>query len=127
MTKNILLSTVIIALSNISVQLTLINCKRCQTKILLYFGLASFAIYQVYGIAGHRKGEVNHVGGLTKATVQRETSAWRKLKKSESIVNFLEEKFGNKSDPSHIFKNIDSENIEEERDGERSRKYITVD
>ena len=72
---------------------------------------------------------MNHVGGLTKATVQRETSAWRKLKKSESIVNFLEEKFGNgnKSDPSHIFKNIDSENIEEERDGERSRKYITVD
>ena len=70
---------------------------------------------------------MNHVGGLTKATVQRETSAWRKLKKSESIVNFLKEKFGNKSDPSHIFKNIDSENIEEERDGERSRKYITVD
>ena len=70
---------------------------------------------------------MNHVGGLTKATVQRETGAWRKLKRSELIVNFLEEKFGHKSDPSHIFKNIDSENIEEERDGERSRKYITVD
>ena len=70
---------------------------------------------------------MKHVGGLNKATVQREMGAWRKLKKSESIVNFLKEKFGNKSDPSHIFKNIDSENIEEERDGERSHKYITVD
>ena len=70
---------------------------------------------------------MKHVGGLNKATVQREMGAWRKLKKSESIVNFLKEKFGNKSDPSHIFKNIDSENIEEERNGERSRKYITVD
>ena len=72
---------------------------------------------RVYGIAGHRKGEVKHVGGLNKATVQREMGAWRKLKKSESIVNFLKEKFGGKSDPSHIFKNI----------GERSRNYITVD
>ena len=39
----------------------------------------------------------------------------RKLRKSELTVDFLKEKFGDKSDPSYIFKNINCEDIEEKK------------
>ena len=73
--------------------------------------------YQVIVIRsyGHGKGEVAHVGGLTKVCVRREVAAGRKLKNTETIVNFLEQKFGNKIDPNYTFKNISCEDLEDER------------
>ena len=68
-------------------------------------------IIRVYCIAGYGKGEADLVGGLTKVAARREVSAGRKLKKYESIVDFLKEKFGDKSDPRYIFKNIDCEDV----------------
>ena len=48
-------------------------------------------IIRVYGITGHGKGEVNYAGGLTKVAMWRKVDAGRKLRKSESIVDFLRE------------------------------------
>ena len=71
----------------------------------------------VIRIYGHGKGEVDHVGGLTKVCVRREVAAGRKLQNTETIVNFLEQKFGNKIYPTYTFKNISCEDLEDERGG----------
>ena len=84
-------------------------------------------VIRVYGIAGHGKGEVDHVGGLTKLAVRRAVGAGTTMRDSEFIVNFLNEKFGDKSEPIYVFKNITCEDIEEERAEERYVKYMTVE
>ena len=62
MTKNILLSTVTIALPNTNMQLIFINWERWQIN-------KKMKIIRVYGITGHGKGEVNYAGGLTKVAM----------------------------------------------------------
>lgn len=57
----------------------------------------------------------------------KKIGCYEKTRNSELIVDSLNIKFGDKSGPTYIFKNIDCEDIEEKRDGERSRKYIIVD
>ena len=43
-------------------------------------------IIRLYGIAGHRKGEVNHVGGVAKVAVRAEIAAGEVFDKSDEIV-----------------------------------------
>ena len=62
MTKNILLSTVMIALPNTNMQLIFINWERWQIN-------KKMKIIRVYGITGHGKGEVNYAGGLTEVAM----------------------------------------------------------
>ena len=83
-------------------------------------------LIRFYGIAGHGKGEVDHVSGITKYKVRREVAAGSKLQYSEEMVAFLSNKFGNKVNPFYTVKNVEPEQLEISRAGDRLRKYITL-
>ena len=69
------------------------------------------------------KEEVDHVCGLTKAAVQREVSAQRNLTHAEEILSLLKTRFSEKSNPSYIFKDNSSEDLDKEMKIERFKKY----
>ena len=73
-------------------------------------------VIQVYSIAGHGKGEVDHVGGLSKVTVRREVAAGETLQFSREMVDRLRIKFGHKHDPKYDFKDITTEELEQARE-----------
>jgi hypothetical protein len=50
-------------------------------------------IIRVFGIAGHGKGEVDHVGGIAKIAIRREIANDADLKDAEDMVTFLLKKF----------------------------------
>ena len=47
----------------------------------------------IFGVAGHGKGEVDHVAGTVKVTIRREIAAGEVLLDSNDIVSFLHTKF----------------------------------
>ena len=61
-------------------------------------------VIRVYGVAGHGKGEVDHVGGLAKVCVRREIAAGEALYNSEDMVECLKNKFGDSESPLYFFK-----------------------
>ena len=50
-------------------------------------------LVRIYGVAGHGKGEVDHVGGLANVAIRREISAGQQLSNAEEMINCLEGKF----------------------------------
>ena len=62
------------------------------------------ALICIYGISGHGKGEVDHVGGITNVAIRREVAAGKFLNTAEEMVDFLTEKFFEKDhpQPGHI-------------------------
>lgn len=72
-------------------------------------------IIRVYGVAGHGKGEVDHVGGLAKVTVRREIAAGALLTNAKDMVNFLNEKYSHKDNPKYVIKEITQAELEKER------------
>ena len=53
----------------------------------------------VFGIAGHGKSEVDHVGGLAKVAIRRETAATKTFSNSSDMIDCLIEKFGKSEAP----------------------------
>ena len=51
-------------------------------------------LIRIYSIAGHGKGEVDHVGGLAKVEIRREIAGGQQLSNAEEMINCLEGKFG---------------------------------
>ena len=58
-----------------------------------------------FGIAGHGKSEVDHVGGLAKVAIQRETAAEKTFSNSFDMIECLRE-FTEKLNSSTISKDI---------------------
>jgi len=84
-------------------------------------------IIRVFGIAGHGKGEVDHVGGIAKVAVRREIAAGSFFSDAEEMVEFLQSKFhGNKS-PEYFFKEIHVKRLETTRASAKLKKCSTVD
>ena len=50
-------------------------------------------LVRIYSVAGHGKGEVDHVGGLAKVAIRREVAAGQQLSNAEGMINCLEGKF----------------------------------
>ena len=46
-------------------------------------------VIRIFAIAGHGKGEVDHVGGVVKVKVRREVAAGKKLQFADEVVQFL--------------------------------------
>ena len=83
-------------------------------------------VIRYYGIPGHGKGEVDHVGGIAKVQVRRAVAAGHSLKVSEDMVDFLKEKFGQNSNPTYMVKNIKPERLEAARAIEKRRIYKSI-
>ena len=88
------------------------NCS-CQYKSRAHFDSIqelsnhySANIICVFGIAEHRKGEVDHVGGLAKTAVRREIVASEFFHDSSEMVIFLKEKFEKNSSTKYFVKEI---------------------
>ena len=84
-------------------------------------------IVRMYGIAGHGKGEVDHVGGVAKVAVRRQIAGGEVFLRSKNIVEFLRNKFGENTSPSYHIVEIEEKPSEEERDLDHRKVFSTVD
>ena len=66
----------------------------------------------IYSIAGHEKGEVDHVGCLAKVAMRREIGAGVFFADAEDMVMFLQSKFNEKGEPVYQVKGIDVRQLE---------------
>ena len=83
-------------------------------------------VVRLYSIAGHGKGEVDHVGGIAKVKVRREVAAGKKLQFADQMVEHLSKMFEEKTDPSYKFKEIAVDHLEELRSEQRLKVYSTI-
>ena len=61
-------------------------------------------IIRVWSIAGHGKGEVDHVGGLGKVAIRRAIAGGEQLECADDMIDYLEEEFGDRECPRFYFK-----------------------
>ena len=66
-------------------------------------------VVRMFGIAGHGKGEVDHVGGLVKVTIRREIAADSRFESSNDMVTFLTHKFEANFNPFYYVFEIEIE------------------
>ena len=69
-------------------------------------------IIRIYGIAGHGKEEVDHVGGIAKIAIRREIANGALLAHAEEMVAFLEKKFQDNSEPKYVIEQIQEKKLE---------------
>ena len=84
-------------------------------------------VVRVYGIAGHGKGELDHVGGIAKIAIRRGINNGTYMEDSEDMVDFLRDKFQHKEDPTYIIKQIHCKTLETVRAEARAHETETID
>lgn len=82
---------------------------------------------RIFGIAGHGKREVDHVGGLAKVTIRREISYGNLFDDADDMVTFLRAKFESNVNPIYHIYNIDPKDLEVCRSLNKLLVYHTVD
>ena len=94
------------------------NCNSQYKSAKHFFGMQRLTdklnqqVIHVFGVAGHGKGEVDHVGGLSKVAIHCEVAAGNQLCNSKEIVSFLTRKFGDSEYPIYVFREILVEELE---------------
>ena len=68
-------------------------------------------IIHVFSIAKHDKGEVDHVGGPAKTTIQRAIVIGEFLKNTTCMIDFFEQKYKDKTNPTYASKETDNNTI----------------
>ena len=81
----------------------------------------------IYGIAEHRKGEINHVGGNAKNTICWEVAKGESFFSAEDIVHLLRTKFGDNENPSYCIKEVSCEELEIRRQAVRFVGHQAID
>eukprot|EP00794_Sanderia_malayensis_P020851 gene20851-22896_t len=84
-------------------------------------------IIRVWSIAGHGKGEVDHVGGVAKITIKREIGNGEFFYDAGEMVERLNEKFYENKSPCYFFKEIHRKKLEQERSNSKLKSYKTID
>ena len=75
----------------------------------IFYGLSQIAnqlnvnVSHIFSIAGHGKGEVDHVGGLAKVTIRPEVAAEKTFSNANEMVHFLSEKYAEENHQSIFF------------------------
>ena len=85
-------------------------------------------LIQVYGIAGHGKGEVDHVGGVAKVAIRQEISRGQLFSTVKHVCQFLQAKFQGAKNVKvkyHI-REIKGECLEIERQSNRCKVFQTI-
>ena len=72
-------------------------------------------VVRVFGILEHGKGELDHVGGIAKNAIRKEIAGGHILQSSSEMVDFLQQKFADKSFPEYIVREIRLEELNEAR------------
>ena len=108
------------------------NCSSQYKCTAHFFKLQSISndgnatIIRCYCVAGHGKGGVDHVGGLTTVKIRREVATGYVLQTSSEMVEWLQTKFETKRDPIYVFKNFEQKSLEAERATQQLKRYATV-
>ena len=84
-------------------------------------------IIRLFSVAGHGKGEVDHVGGLAKCALRRYVGTGGTLLNATHCKNFLETKFSDKTNPKFFCKQIDIDDLANSRADARLKKYPTIE
>ena len=107
----------------------LINSDNCSNQYKCVQHLQNLAdendatIIRIWSIAGHGKGEVGHVGGLSKVTIRRVIAGGQLIKKIDEMVDYLESKFSDKTYPRYVFRDISPKILEDKRMEDHMKKY----
>ena len=92
------------------------NISNRQEKTVVWF----------YGVEGHGKGEVDHVGGIAKVSARNEMARGKIFNNASDIVQHLINQFGTRDNPEyHITEGTVGE-LEEERESRRRKVYKTI-
>jgi len=83
-------------------------------------------VIRVYGIAGHSKSEVDHVGGIAKVAVRDEVARGELFTGAREVFAFLQAKFGHKENPNYVIRNIEVQELEAERKRTARTVYKTI-
>ena len=63
-------------------------------------------VIRMYGIPGHGKGEVDHVGGIAKVTIREMAARGQSFCNAADIVQALNERYGDSSQMKYVIKEI---------------------
>lgn len=88
--------------------------------------LFNFPIICVFSVAGHGKGEVDHVGGLAKCAIRRYIGTRGKINNANDCCKFLQSKFGSKSDPSFHIYEMKQQSLDEAREESQWKDFPTI-
>lgn len=116
-------NTVVIESDNCSSQY---KCSEHFHSLLNLATTNNVVVIRIFGIAGHGKGEVDHVGGLAKVTIRREVAAEKTFTDSADMIECLKEKFGDKESPLYFFKEVEIADLEVERAKSKLKVFHTV-
>ena len=83
-------------------------------------------IIRVYSIAGHGKGEVDHVGGLAKIAIRRAVASGKFFCDVSEMTEFLKSQFQHSSSPAYSVKEIEKSYLDKERHLARKRKINPI-
>ena len=75
----------------------------------------------VFGIEGHGKGEINHVGDLAKVAIRQAVALGKYFNSSEELLEFLSEKFNDSESLSYVWKEIEVSQLDEARAANKKR------
>ena len=84
-------------------------------------------VIRIFGVAEHGKGEVDHVGGLAKPTLQRAIAAWEFSNDVGEMVEYLDETLHSTEHLQYIVKEIDGKDLECERAAARLKEFPSID
>ena len=91
-------------------------CNR-ENKILIRF----------YGVEGHGKGEVDHVGGVAKVSAQDQMTWGTIFDNAAQIVTYLIKQFSTHESPEYHIKKITVDEFKKEREARRKKVFKTID
>ena len=69
-------------------------------------------VIRTYGIPGHGKGEVYHVGGTAKVTIRRLAASGHTFTDASDIVKALDTKFGDSTSTKYFIKEVTIQELE---------------
>ena len=84
-------------------------------------------IIRVYGIAQHRKGEVDHVGGISKEVIRAAIAKGEVFEGVEEMAGYIQDKFKDKAHPKYNSLVVTEEELGEARKQANKFIYMRID
>ena len=84
-------------------------------------------IIRVYNVAGHGKGEVDHVGGVAKVAIRRFIGTGGTILNATDCLKFLAKKFEQKTNPKFYVKEVSITSLDEARAEARVKTFPTIE
>ena len=84
-------------------------------------------VIRLFSVAGHGKGEVDHVGGLAKCAILCYVGTGGQVFKAGDCKEFLLNKFGKKTNPIFFIEELQTDEVAERRVEARQKKYPTIE